>query len=83
MLWLDHAIFYIINHLSILFDEGFLMLKTKFAVFLVWIHDVVCMDICQQIMFYHFSDLMVKVALQFATDLEAKLLANYSEEACI
>ena len=77
IMWLDHAIWYMINHLNMFFEnDSFSMLKTKFVAFLVWIHNVVLTNICQQFTFCHLQDLMIEAAVQFATDLDANSFAN-------
>lgn len=80
VMWFDHAIFYMINHLSIFFqDDLFPTLPAKFAAFLVWMTEAARIAVRHQVMFAHTRDLMCEAALEFATDPDAKLLGKHPD----
>lgn len=80
VMWFDHAVFYMINHLGVFFQNDlFPTLPSKFAAFLVWMTEAARVAVRHQVMFAHTRELMCEAALEFAADPEAKLLAKYPD----
>lgn len=79
-MWFDHAVFFMINHLTIFFqDDLFPTLPSKFAAFLVWMTEAARIAVRHQVIFAHTRDLLCEAAVEFAADPEAQLLAKYPE----
>lgn len=80
VMWFDHAVFYMINHLGIFFqDDLFPTLASKFAAFLVWMSEAARVAVRHQVTFAHTRGFMCEAALEFATDPESKLLSKHPD----
>ena len=76
IMWFDHATWYMINNLSTFFPDEFPTLPAKFQAFLVWVSEAAIVAVRHQISFMHTRQMMCDAALEFAEDLEAKLLPD-------
>lgn len=80
MLWFDHAIWFMINHLDKFYDDtSYPTLASKYGAFLIWIKGTCRTAVRAQITFKEIRRLMAIAALEFAVDPSAKLLAKYYE----
>lgn len=78
VMWFDHAVYYMIKHLGIFFqDDLFPTLPSKFAAFLVWMTEAARVAVRHQVVFAFTRQYMCEAALEFTKDPEAKLLATH------
>lgn len=77
-MWFDHTIWYMVNHLSVFFnDENFMSLPAKFKAFLAWISEAARVAVRHHVTFNYTRELIVEVVVQYSNDFEAKLLAEH------
>lgn len=80
MLWFDHAIWFLVNHLDRFFDDkNYPTLASKYGAFLIWIKGTCRTAVRAQLTFKEMRRLMATAALEYAVDPAAKLLTKFYE----
>jgi hypothetical protein len=80
IMWFDHAIWYMINHLSTFFpDTDFPTLTSKFVAFFIWLSNAARIAVQHQVSFTYARELIAEAALEFTTDPKARLLTRHPD----
>ena len=82
MIWFDHAVWCMIHNLDIFFPaKGHLC--SKYAALIGWLETAARDAVKASVTFAHIRNMMIKGALEFATNPKSKLLSKYGEGAGI
>jgi len=77
MIWWDHAIWFMANHLDRFFDDiPHPSLRSKFSAFLVWLHQAGSLAVKCHISFMHARKWICEGAVQLAVDLDGPLFTE-------
>lgn len=79
VMWLNHAIWFMINRLERFFDETYPSVSAKYVAFIIWLSGTMRQAIRLQIIFIHNREFMVEGALEFADNHTCKLLVVHGE----
>lgn len=79
MLWFDHAVWYMVNHLDTFFDEAYPNLAAKFGAFIAWLSTAARVAVRYQITFNAIRRMMEDAALEATVNPSGKLLAKHYE----
>lgn len=79
MLWFDHAVWFMLNHLDRFFDDAYPNLAAKFGAFIAWMSTAARVAVRYQITFMTLRRMMEDAALEATVNPTGKLLAKHYE----